>query len=338
MPTLSFQTCSHCSAQFHVRELDSLCRHQCPFCGTIEVVEFSLNQFQLLEVLAVGGMGTIYRALDSSLRRPVALKVLHKKLSTAPEFVEALKQEAKISASIEHPNVVRIYSFGSAAGEFYLAMELMEKGTLEDRIHRSGRLAEQPALQIALQVAAGLQAAAARGLLHRDVKPGNILFADAHTAKITDFSLAIFPAAKPGEEAETWGTPHYIAPEKLRNEPEDHRSDIYSLGVSLYHAMAGRPVFEGNDSIEIARQHLSSDAPDLLHHASHVSAETAATVHRMLSKDPDERFQTYPELIETLQENLDGSVERRTRPRQRHRHRVRRSGGDLWSAWSGSLY
>lgn len=338
MPTLSFQSCAHCSAQFQVKELDSLCSRQCPFCGTVEAVKYSLNQFQLLEVLAVGGMGTIYRALDSDLRRQVALKVLRRKCGADPEFVEALKQEARISASVEHPNVVRIYSFGSAGGEFYLAMELMEKGTLEDRIHRSGRLAEQDALQIGLQIAAGLQAAAGKGLLHRDVKPGNILFADAQTAKITDFSLALFTDKKPGEEAETWGTPHYIAPEKLRNEPEDIRSDIYSLGVSLYHAMAGRPVFDGMDSIEIARQHLSSDVPYLLRHASHVSVETAATVHRMLSKDPDERFQSYSELAKALQANLDSCTDRRHRPGQRRRHKVRRSGGDLWSAWSGSLY
>jgi serine/threonine protein kinase len=166
-----------------------------------------------------------------------------------------LEQEARVTASVNHPHVVRVYSFGEADGQFYLAMELVEKGSLDDLMSVQNRVSEAQVLEIGAQIAQGLEAAAEKGLVHRDVKPGNILFADAHTAKIVDFGLARVLEEEAEARGEIWGTPYYIAPERLNYEPEDFRSDIYSLGGTLFHAIAGRPPFEAESASLVALTH-----------------------------------------------------------------------------------
>jgi len=246
-------------------------------------------------------MGVVYRALDTSLDRSVALKVLRKDRITA-EALEQLDSEASITASINHPHVVKVFTTGADQGRFYIAMELVNKGTLHDLIQLQGRVAEIQVLEFAIQIASGLQAAYQAGLIHRDVKPGNILFSDSHTAKIVDFGLAML--VQQAEEAaggEIWGTPYYIAPEKLDLQPEDVRSDIYSLGATLFHALAGRPPFEAADARVVALKHLKSQAVSLQAFAPWVSGSTAFIVNRTLLKNPDERYQSYDELIQHLE-------------------------------------
>ncbi len=167
------------------------------------------------------------------------------------------------------------------------------------------RIAELQVLQVGLQVASGLQAAHERGLIHRDVKPGNILFADAHTAKITDFGLALLAEHEADARGEIWGTPYYIAPEKLNNEPEDFRSDIYSLGGTLFHAVAGRPPFEAESASLVALKHLKSRAVSLQAFAPDVSGETAYVINRMLHKDPNQRYDSYSELTDHFRYAID---------------------------------
>ncbi len=237
-----------------------------------------------------------------------------------PNTSAKFEREARITASVNHPHVVKVYSFGSDHGLFYIAMELVDKGSLDDLMNLQGRVAEIQALGVGIQVAQGLQAAHQKGLIHRDVKPGNILFADAQTAKIVDFGLALLAEHEAEERGEVWGTPYYVAPEKLDHQPEDFRSDMYSLGGTLFHAIAGRPPFEADTASMVALKHLKSKAVSLQAFAPDVSSATAYVINRTLNKDPDQRYQSYAELIEHLEyakAQLIDAADGPRKPRQR---------------------
>jgi hypothetical protein len=291
----------------------------CPNCGTGMRVRRSFDHFELQEVLGGGGMGTVYRALDRNLNRIVALKLLRQEYSHDPEFLAKFQAEAAITASINHPNVVRVYSTGEDHGLIYLAMELVDKGSLDDLMNLQGRVAEAQVLTVGIQIARGLQAAYQRGLIHRDIKPGNILFSDAHTSKIVDFGLAVFMDQARVEGEEVWGTPYYVAPEKLDNQPEDLRSDIYSLGATLFHAVAGRPPFEAETASMVALKHLKSQAVSLQAFAPDVSSATAYVINKTLNKEPDQRYPTYEELIEHLEYAHTELLAKAAQPRQMNR-------------------
>ena len=273
----------------------------CPACGAAQRVRRTFDHFELQEVLGAGGMGAVYRALDTSLNRPVALKLLRKEFSADQEFVKQFEKEAAITASINHPNVVRVYTSGQDHGVVYIAMELVDKGSLDDLMNLQGSVAEAQVLEVGIQTAKGLNAALKRGLIHRDVKPGNILFADAHTAKIVDFGLAVLQEHASSVAGEVWGTPYYVAPEKLDNQPEDFRSDLYSLGGTLFHALAGRPPFEAETASMVALKHIKSQAVSLQAFAPDVSSATAYVINKTLEKEPKNRYQSYEELIEHLE-------------------------------------
>ncbi len=311
----SMQACPNCATLIDVRQQEPLARIDCPACGTPMRVNRQLNQFSIVEHLGTGGVGEVYKALDRRLNRLVALKLLRKELSTDDKYIDKLEEEARITASINHPHVVKVFSFDQDDGQYYIAMELVDKGSLDDLMQLQNRVAEMQVLQVGRQVASGLQAAHDRGMIHRDVKPGNILFADAHTAKITDFGLALLAGHEAESGGEIWGTPYYIAPEKLNHEPEDFRSDIYSLGGTLFHAVAGRPPFEAESAPLVALKHLKSRAVSLQAFAPDVSGETAYVINRMLAKDPGQRYGSYPELIDHLQYAIDTLAASTARPR-----------------------
>ncbi|EDY18612.1 serine/threonine protein kinase [Chthoniobacter flavus Ellin428] len=287
-----------------VTDVEPLSAVVCPTCGAPSTVSTMIDHFELVDMLGHGGMGAVYKAHDTSLDRMVALKLL-KKSSGTPEQIKQLETEAAITASINHPHVVRVFSTGMDHGRFYIAMELVEKGTLDKLIELQGRVAEAQVLEVGIQIASGLRAAHEAGLIHRDVKPGNILFTDAHTSKIVDFGLAIFAEDEVKVRGEIWGTPYYVAPEKLDQKPEDFRSDIYSLGGTLFHALAGRPPFEAENASLVALKHLKSQAVSLQAFAPQVSSNTNYVINRTLNKDPEKRYQSYDELIEHLEYALN---------------------------------
>ncbi|HEX4083293.1 MAG TPA: serine/threonine-protein kinase, partial [Chthoniobacteraceae bacterium] len=173
------QPCTNCATLLDVGDLEPFAKVHCPICGTAIRARTQLKNFTLVEVLGAGGMGAVYKALDTHLDRMVALKVVRKEYSSDAEYLAKFEREARITASVNHPHVVKVYSFGSDHGLFYIAMELVDKGSLDDLMSLQGRVAEIQALGVGIQVAQGLQAAHQKGLIHRDVKPGNILFADA---------------------------------------------------------------------------------------------------------------------------------------------------------------
>ncbi len=297
------QSCPDCGAILDISTEEPLSQVLCPVCGTSMRTRTQFNNFMLETQLGVGGMGVVYKALDVNLNRLVALKVVLKEYSSDPEYHAKFEHEARITALVNHPHVVKVYSFGSDHGLFYIAMELVDRGSLDELINQEGRLSEARVLETGIQVAEGLNAALKRGLIHRDVKPGNILYADDHTAKIVDFGLALpmehgAGGGKHGEEV--WGTPYYIAPEKLSYQPEDFRSDIYSLGASLYHAIAGKPCFEGETTSLTTLRQLKSKPVKLEAVRPDVSSATAYVINRSLCVDPKDRHQSYDELIEHL--------------------------------------
>ncbi len=300
-PHSIIENCPACGGPIDVTDELPFAQIYCPHCTEGMRARKTLNNFELVELLGEGGMGSVFKAFDHTLQRMVALKLLKREMSANEDERRKLEQEARITASVNNPHVVRVYSFGEASGQFYLAMELVEKGTLDDLMAIQTRVPEAQVLEIGVQIAQGLEAASEKGLIHRDVKPGNILFADAHTTKIVDFGLARVLEEEAEARGEIWGTPYYIAPERLNYEPEDFRSDIYSLGGTLFHAIAGRPPFEAENAGLVALKQLKSQRVSLEAFAPDVAPETAYVVNRMLEKNPDDRYASYGELIEDLE-------------------------------------
>lgn len=296
------QECAACGALIDITDEEPLGLMHCPSCGIAMRVHRCFGNFEPVEVLGAGGMGAVYRAQDISLNRSVALKLLRREYSEHPEITKQFEHEAAVTALINHPNVVKVYSTGTDHGVFYIAMELVDKGSLDDLMTLQGKVSEAQVLEVGIQVAQGLRAAYRQGLIHRDIKPGNILFAQAHHAKMVDFGLAA-PINEAGSVAgEVWGTPYYVAPEKLDQPPmEDFRSDIYSLGATLFHALAGRPPYEATDASMVALKHLKSQPVSLAAFAPEVSTRTAFVINKTLAKEPANRQQSYDELIEQLE-------------------------------------
>lgn len=293
------EPCPVCEAPLDISGAGIYAQRTCPACNAQINVHRTVGHYAIQEVAGDGGQGTVYKALDTNLNRQVALKVLHTEHSSDPEFIQKFEDEAQVTASINHPNVVRVLSSGQEGNCMYLVMELVDKGSLDGVMNKLGKVPEARALQIGIQIAEGLKAGYEQGLIHRDVKPGNILFAGDGSAKIVDFGLAIF-SEQEAAEGEIWGTPYYLSPERLNRAPEDFRSDIYSLGATLYHAIAGRPPFEAEDASHVALKHLTTHAASIQSYAPNVSNSTAYVINRTLAKSPDERYASYDEFIEHL--------------------------------------
>lgn len=293
-------TCWICGAALDAGGYEPLVRVVCRNCGQKNLLQRTFDHFVPVETLGAGGMGTVYKARDTRLERFVALKLLRKDISSEADHDTQLQQEARIAASVNHPNVVQIFSLGVDHGQFYVVMELIDHGSLDDLMESQGRLPEHQVLDIGIQIARGLRAAHRKGLIHRDVKPANILFVDEQAAKIGDFGLAAFAAQNPQNESVVWGTPPYVAPERLCNEPEDVRSDIYSLGATLFHTVAGKPPIDSYTNSATELRELKQHPAELRAIAPDVSAPTARVLQRMIAPDPRQRFSFYDELLTEL--------------------------------------
>jgi eukaryotic-like serine/threonine-protein kinase len=195
---------------------------------------------------------------------------------------------------------VQIFSLGMDHGQFYVVMELIDHGSLDDLVESQGRLPEHQVLDVGIQIARGLRAAHRKGLIHRDVKPANILFVDEQAAKIGDFGLAAFATQDPQSDGVIWGTPAYVAPERLCHQPEDVRSDIYSLGATLFHAVAAKPPIDSSTNSATELRELKQHPAELRTIAPEVSAPTARVLQRMIAPDPKQRFSFYDELLAEL--------------------------------------
>lgn len=274
----------------------------CPQCETKQNAPLRLGSFLLLNELGKGGMGAVYRAFDSTLGRYVAIKVMQKSLANDKSFADNFIREARAAAALNNPHIVQIYSCGQERGQLYIVMELVDGGRLDKMIEGGKALDEVFTLEVGAQVAQGLLAASDIGLIHGDIKPGNILFDKQQRAKVVDFGLARFAAQQHLAPGEIWGTPYYIAPEKVRAKQEDHRADIYSLGATLYHVLAGAPPFDGETAKDVVVARLNSPATNLLTVRPSLQPETAEVIARTLEAEPNRRYPTYKSLHADLEE------------------------------------
>ena len=317
-PDPNIAVCHSCGTMIDVSEQEPFTLVNCSVCGARMRVRRDFANFEIQDVLGEGGQGIVYRALDKKLGRQVAVKVMKRQYSADPDFVKRFGSEARITASLNNPHIVKIYSSGEYNGLLYLAMEVVDQGSLEALMAQLKMMPEEQALTIGIQIAIGLKAGLELGLIHRDIKPGNVLFADGQTAKIVDFGLAILVEKQHEEQGEVWATPYYVAPEKLEGRAEDFRSDMYSLAATLFHAIAGRPPFisESNSMSELRK--IKSQPVRLLNYAPHVSTPTAYAIDRALSFRPEDRFDSYAHFIESLEYALAAlkkNPARRRRPK-----------------------
>ena len=265
----------------------------------------TFGNYQLERELGQGGMGTVYLAKDSGLNRHVALKILRSDLGEDPSFATKFLEEVEVTASLAHPNIIRVFTLGEQDGRLYLVMEHLDQPSLEDSMQTRGKISEKEVLEIGIGIASALQFAHEEtGLIHRDIKPGNILFGRGNIPKLADFGLAAGARSALGQQDEIWGTPYYVSPERLLREPEDIRSDIYSLGATLYHAVAGRPPFEAETAEEVARRHISDRPPPLRSFCPEAQEQTVLTLDQCLAKKSSHRQMSYQTLLSKLRDSL----------------------------------
>ncbi|MCH2061680.1 MAG: serine/threonine protein kinase [Verrucomicrobiales bacterium] len=318
--------CPTCGGIIDVSACSPYSKVLCPKCRTAIRVRAEFLQFKIEEKIGIGGMSRVFRAIDQTLDRQVALKILNANFSKDAKRAKEFEREAKITAVISHPNVVKVYSAGRDQDHYFIAMELVGGGSLDERIQAEGRLPESRVLEIALEITQGLSAAHEAGMIHRDIKPGNILLSEDETSKIVDFGLARILEGVDRDEGEIWATPYYVPPEKLHLQEEDFRSDIYSLGATLFHALAGQPPYSADTASIDELKAIKDKAISLEMFSPDVSVTTCGLIDRMMEREPDDRYSSYEELIEHLsfarKKVLEGGSGSKALKGQRMRHRV----------------
>ena len=292
--------CTGCGTVLDVEGVEAFSEVVCPNCESSMRVPVPFGPFLMVDVLGRGGMGAVYKAYDPSLDRYVAIKIILREYGEDAKALAGFHREARAAAALNHTHIVHIYTFGQREGLPYIAMELLEGGRLDVLMKGSDPLSEARVMDIGSQVAEGLQAAYEAGLTHGDIKPGNILFDGKGTVKLSDFGLAAFVKRDQERPTEIWGTPYYIAPEKVRRKPFDHRADIYSLGGTLFHALTGRAPFLGADAKAVVMARLDQPAPDPGEIRDDLTEETARVLRRMLEENPSRRHPTYASLLADL--------------------------------------
>lgn len=259
------------------------------------------GRYEIVRQIGAGGSARVYLARDLVLKRDVAVKVLHEEGAQDPSFVKRFQREAQSAARLNYPNIVSVYDWGSVDGTYYMVMEAVNGRDLKEDIVRRGPLPEPEALAIAEQVASALEAAHSHGIIHRDIKPQNILLDDAGRVKVADFGIARATGMTQLTATNVVaGTVNYISPEQARGQPVDERSDIYSLGVLLWELLAGHELFSGGSMVEIALRHINDVPPPLRQLRPDVSPLTESVVAKALAKDPGRRFQSAAATREAL--------------------------------------
>jgi eukaryotic-like serine/threonine-protein kinase len=299
---LKMVTCPGCEAKVFIPgDLPPLSTEPCKRCGHAIMMPMQLRQFELRSKIASGGMGTVYRAFDTVLERMVAVKLMKKELMSDTQALESFYREARACASLNHTNIIHIYTFDDWDGQQYLVMELADRGSLDTKIDKHQRLLELEVLDIGYKIASALDMALKHNLLHRDIKPGNILFNADNEPKLVDFGLARKAEADYEIESVTWGTPYYVAPEKIKREPETFLSDMYSLGGTLYHALTGHVPFEAPTVEELvsAHVHIPLTAPNLV--VPEITQATSDALVKVMAKNPAERYLSYDEFRMALE-------------------------------------
>jgi eukaryotic-like serine/threonine-protein kinase len=265
----------------------------------------TLGDYLILRKLGQGAMGQVYLARQQSLKREVALKILRAEVASNPTAHKRFQAEAEAVASVTHANIVQVYAVGEFEGLRFMALEFVDGRNLRDYLARKGPPDLPVALSILRQIASALQRASEIGLVHRDIKPENILVTRKVEVKVADFGLSRYFAGETQplnltQSGMTLGTPLYMSPEQVQGQAVDHRSDIYSFGITAYHLLAGQPPFTGTTPFDVAIQHVQNEAPALAELRPDLPPALCEMVHRMMAKKPDQRYQTAREIIRDL--------------------------------------
>ena len=261
------------------------------------------DRYEILEKTGTGGMSVVYRAKDHKLNRIVAVKVLKQEFSDNANFVSKFRVEAQAAAGLMHPNIVNVYDVGDERGMYYIVMEFVDGITLKKYIEKKSSLTTREAISIAIQVSMGLQAAHANHVIHRDIKPQNIMISRDGKVKVTDFGIAK-AATSNTITSNVMGSVHYTSPEQARGGYSDERSDIYSLGITLFEMLTGRVPFNGETTVAIAIKHIQSPMPSPREYMPDVPVSVEQIVLKCCEKSPDRRYQNMTELIEDLKQSL----------------------------------
>ena len=264
---------------------------------------FVADRYEIMEKIGAGGMSDVYRARDHILGRFVAIKVLKQEFSEDVNFVTKFRTEAQSAASLEHPNIVNIYDVGSEAGLHYIVMEYVEGVTLKTYIEKKGRLTYKEAVSIAIQVGRGMEAAHAKHIIHRDIKPQNILISTEGKAKVTDFGIARAVSSNT-ISADVMGSVHYASPEQARNGFVDGKSDIYSLGIVMYEMVTGRVPFDGDTTVAVAIKHLQEEMVAPSAYAPDLPVSLEKIILKCTQKSPDRRYENISDLLIDLKKVL----------------------------------
>ncbi len=296
------------------------------------------GRYRIESLLGQGGMSAVYKASDPNLKRVVAVKLIHSHLSTDPSFVQRFESEAAAAASLRHPNIVQVYDFNNDSGVYYMVMEFIPGETLHDRLKRlaenNRKLSMAEALKFTLNISDSMAYAHRRGMVHRDIKPANIMLDVQGQAILMDFGIVkIIGGDSHTSTGAVVGTASYMPPETIRGETADHRSDIYSLGVTLFEMLSGRPPFVADSAMTLMMMHVNNPVPDVRNFRPDVHPEVAATLERCLAKNREERYQSAGELsahlkrvIETIEAQPTALVKPGP-PMQQNAQAVGSSGG-----------
>ena len=263
------------------------------------------GRYRLDAQVGAGGMSTVYRAFDATLERRVAIKLMHRDIAAESDQLERFRREARAVAQLSHPHIVGVIDAGEEDGRPYIVFEYVEGETLKDRIRRLGRLPVDEAIAYAIEIARALGAAHARGIVHRDVKPQNVLVDEEGSAKVTDFGIArSMDDSGLTAEGRVLGTTDYVSPEQALGHDVNGQSDIYSLGIVLYEMLTGDVPFHGENQVSVAMKHVREDLPDIKKRRPEVSAGLAAILDRMTCKDLRKRYSDALTLQADLEEAL----------------------------------
>ncbi len=261
------------------------------------------DRYEILERVGVGGMAEVFKGKDHKLNRFVAIKVLKEEFRENGGFIKKFKEEAQAAAALAHPNIVNVYDVGDEYGIYYIVMELVEGITLKNYIERKGQLTVKEATSIAIQVSAGLEVAHNNQIVHRDIKPQNIIISREGKVKVTDFGIAKATTSQTTTST-AMGSVHYASPEQARGGYVDHRSDIYSLGVVLYEMVTGRVPFDGDTAVAVAGKHLQEKLVPPTAFNPEISFSLEQIIKKCMEKSPDRRYQDIGDLMADLKQSL----------------------------------
>ncbi len=266
------------------------------------VQELIGDRYELKETVGTGGMSTVYRAFDTLLERHVALKILHEQFGRDEEHVERFLREARAVAQLSHPNIVTVIDRGEEDGRQFIVFELIEGENLKELVVRGGPLPVRRVLELGLEVGRALSFAHTQGLVHRDVKPQNVLLNGEGLAKVTDFGIVrTLDAVGQTETGTVLGTSHYIAPEQARGERVDAQTDVYSFGVVLYELLAGEVPYAGDSFLTVAMKHVNDPVPSVLEQRPDTPLRLASLIERSMAKVPAERPTSMDEVVSELE-------------------------------------